>query len=218
MAQAAAPADWKRELRVMVSLATPVVLSELGWMLQGVVDTIMVGKLGPSAIGAVAVANAVYYTPSLFGIGLVLGLDTLVSQAYGRGDHDACHHWLAQGVYLACIASLPLMVLAGGASFALTHVGIAAEVAAPAGSYLRILVLGTLPLLLYGAALPAGRGPGPSHHGNVSPGQPGELVLQLGLSLRQAGNARHGRARLGILNGAGPHRHGRMFDRICLAL
>lgn len=136
----------------MVSLATPVVLSELGWMLQGVVDTIMVGKLGPAAIGAVAVGNAVYYTPSLFGIGLVLGLDTLVSQAYGRGDHDACHHWLAQGVYLACIASLPLMVLAGGASFALTHVGIAAEVAAPAGSYLRILILGTLPLLLYGAA------------------------------------------------------------------
>ena len=136
----------------MVSLVTPVVLSELGWMLQGVVDTIMVGKLGPAAIGAVAVGNAVYYTPSLFGIGLVLGLDTLVSQAYGRGDHDACHHWLAQGVYLACIASLPLMVLAGGASFALTHVGIAAEVAAPAGSYLRILILGTLPLLLYGAA------------------------------------------------------------------
>lgn len=136
----------------MVALATPVVLSELGWMLQGVVDTIMVGKLGPAAIGAVAVGNAAYYTPSLFGIGLVLGLDTLVSQAYGRGDHDACHHWLAQGVYLACIASLPLMVLAGGASFALTHVGIAAEVAAPAGSYLRILILGTLPLLLYGAA------------------------------------------------------------------
>ncbi|MFZ0393833.1 MAG: MATE family efflux transporter, partial [Terracidiphilus sp.] len=67
----------------MISLAVPVVLSELGWMLQGVVDTIMVGRLGPAAIGAVAVGNAVYYTPALFGIGLVLGLDTLVSQAYG---------------------------------------------------------------------------------------------------------------------------------------
>lgn len=136
----------------MVALAIPVVLSELGWMLQGVVDTIMVGKLGPSAIGAVAVGNAVYYTPSLFGIGLVLGLDTLVSQAYGRGDHEACHHWLAQGVYLACVAGVPLMVLAGAVSYALMHVGIAPEVAGPAGSYLRILVLGTLPLLLYGAA------------------------------------------------------------------
>ena len=85
----------------MIALAVPVVLSELGWMAQGVVDTIMVGRLGPAAIGAVALGNAVFYTPSLFGIGLLLGLDTLVSQAYGRSDHDECHRWLAQGVYLA---------------------------------------------------------------------------------------------------------------------
>jgi len=136
----------------MVALAVPVVLSELGWMAQGVVDTIMVGKLGPAAIGAVALGNAVYYTPSLFGIGLLLGLDTLVSHAYGRKDHDACHHWLAQGVYLACIVSPPLMVLIVAVSFGFTHVGIAAEVAGPAAGYLRILALSTLPLLLYGAA------------------------------------------------------------------
>ena len=47
----------------MVKLAVPVVLSELGWMLMGVVDTIMVGRLGPAAIGAVALGNAVCYTP-----------------------------------------------------------------------------------------------------------------------------------------------------------
>ncbi len=136
----------------MVALAVPVVLSELGWMAQGVVDTIMVGKLGPAAIGAVAVGNAVYYTPSLFGIGLLLGLDTLVSHAYGRKDHDACHRWLAQGVYLACIVTPPLMMLIAAASFGLARAGVTPEVAGPAGSYLRILNFGTLPLLLYGAA------------------------------------------------------------------
>jgi MATE family multidrug resistance protein len=136
----------------MVALAVPVVLSELGWMLQGIVDTIMVGRLGPAAIGAVAVGNAVFYAPSLFGIGLLLGLDTLVSHAYGRNDHDACHHWLAQGVYLACIIGPPLMVLLAASSLVFGHVGIHAEVAGPAGSYLRMLVWSTLPLLLYGAA------------------------------------------------------------------
>lgn len=136
----------------MIALAVPVVLSELGWMAQGIVDTIMVGRLGPAAIGAVALGNAVFYTPSLFGVGLLLGLDTLVSQAYGRGDHEACHHWLAQGVYLACIVSPPLMLLLAAASFGFTHVGIAPQVAAPAAGYLRILTLSTLPLLLYGAA------------------------------------------------------------------
>ena len=135
----------------MVTLAVPVVLSELGWMAMGVVDTIMVGRLGPAAIGAVALGNAICYTPSIFGVGLMLGLDTLVAQAYGRNDHDECHRWLAQGVYLACIAAVPIMVGIWLASIAFGHFGIAPEVAGPASGYLRLLNWGTLPLLLYGA-------------------------------------------------------------------
>jgi MATE family multidrug resistance protein len=134
----------------MVSLAVPVVLSELGWVAQGVVDNIMVGRLGPAAIGAVALGNAVYYTPSLFGIGLLLGLDTLVAQAYGRRDHDECHRWLAQGMYLACIATVPLMILIAALSYGFTHFGVIPEVASLSGGYLRILNWGTLPLLVYG--------------------------------------------------------------------
>jgi MATE family multidrug resistance protein len=138
------------ELRAMIALAVPVVLSELGWMAQGVVDNIMVGRLGPEAIGAVSIGNAVYYTPCLFGIGLLLGLDTLVSQAYGRRDHDECHRWLAQGVYLACIVAPPLMLLVGAMSFGFMRFGVTPSIAAPASTYLRILNWGTLPLLLYG--------------------------------------------------------------------
>ena len=134
----------------MVALAVPVVLSELGWIAQGIVDTIMVGRLGPAAIGAVALGNAVYFTPTLFCFGLLLGLDTLVSQAYGRKDHDECHRWLAQGVYLACILTVPLMLVLWGASYGFTPFGIPAEVALPAASYLRMLTWGTLPLVLYG--------------------------------------------------------------------
>jgi MATE family multidrug resistance protein len=141
---------WRSELAAMVSLAVPVVLSELGWVAQGVVDNIMVGRLGPAAIGAVALGNAVYYTPALFGIGLLLGLDTLVAQAYGRRDHDECHRWLAQGVYLACIVTPPLMILTAALSYGFTRFGVIPEVASLSGPYLRLLNWGTLPLLLYG--------------------------------------------------------------------
>jgi MATE family multidrug resistance protein len=119
-------------------------------MAQGVVDTIMVGRLGPASIGAVALGNAVFYTPSLFGIGLLLGLDTLVAQAYGRKDYDECHRWLAQGVYLALMVTPLTMLCVWLASFGYSRFGIAPEVAAPAASYLRILNWGTLPLLIYG--------------------------------------------------------------------
>ena len=144
--------QWKRELAALTQLAIPVVLSELGWMAQSVVDTIMVGRLGPAAIGAVAVGNAVFYTPSLFGIGLLLGLDPLVAQAYGRKDFDDCHRWLAQGIYLAMAVTPVLMILIACASFAYIRVGITPEVAIPAASYLRMLNWSLLPLLVYGAA------------------------------------------------------------------
>ncbi len=133
-------------------LAIPVVLSELGWMAQSVVDTIMVGRLGPAAIGAVAIGNALFYTPSIFGIGLLLGLDTVVAQAYGRKDYDDCHRWLAQGVYLATAIAPLLMILIAVASFGFARFGITPEVAGPGASYLRMLNWSLLPLLLYGAS------------------------------------------------------------------
>ncbi len=204
----------------MVALAVPVVLSELGWMAQGVVDTIMVGRLGPAAIGAVALGNAVCYTPALFGVGLMLGLDTLVAQAYGREDHDECHRWLAQGVYLACIAAVPIMVGIALVSFFFGRLGIAAEVAGPASGYLRLLNWGTLPLLLYGctAAVFAGRGPGARDHLDLFGGEPGELVRRLGADLRQAGDAGAGDQRVGDFDGVRAHHDGSGADGICVEI
>src|SRR5690349_8646032 len=84
-------------------LAGPVILAELGWMFMGVVDTIMVGSLGPSAIGAVSVGHIFVDLMAIVGIGLLLGLDTLVSQAFGAGNMRDCDHSLWQGLYLALV-------------------------------------------------------------------------------------------------------------------
>ena len=144
-------ATWKPELRTLVKLALPVVLAELGWMLQGVVDVVMVGRLGPAAIAAVALGNALYYPITIFAFGLLLGLDTVVSQAFGRGDRDACPRALAQGVYIALAAAIPAMVATLLPAMLLPHFGVDPTLIGPARSYLGVLVWGTLPLLLYGA-------------------------------------------------------------------
>ena len=144
-----APANLRRELAALLRLAIPVVLSELGWMAMSIVDTIMVGHLSPAAIGAVGISSAIFYTPALFGIGLLLGLDTLVAQAFGRGDFDDCHRALAQGVYLA-IAYAPLaMLMVGFAPHLFPILGITEAVRAPAREYLQLLNLSALPLLIY---------------------------------------------------------------------
>ncbi|MFT4112016.1 MATE family efflux transporter [Silvibacterium sp.] len=134
----------------MLSLAIPVALSEIGWMTMTVVDVVMVGKLGPSAIGAVGLGNAIYYAPSIFGIGLLLGLDTLVSRSWGAKDFDDCHRSLAQAMYIA-LAFTPLLmafILVAGPLF--TGHGVDPVVGLLTRQYVGLLNLGTLPLLVYG--------------------------------------------------------------------
>src|ERR1700751_6139693 len=93
--------DLAAELRALLALAIPVALSEIGWMTMTVVDVIMVGKLGPAAICAVGLGNAIYYVPSLFGIGLLLGVDTMVSRAWGAKDWDNRQRLPAQSICMA---------------------------------------------------------------------------------------------------------------------
>ncbi len=139
------------ELRALLRLAIPVALSEVGWMTMTVVDTVMVGGLGPRAIGAVGLGNAIYYAPSLFGIGLLLGLDTLVARSWGAGEYDDCHRSLAQGVYIAAAISPLLMLLIFAITPWFSSHGVDPAVARLTRSYLFTLNWGTLPLLVYGA-------------------------------------------------------------------
>ncbi|HUB18827.1 MAG TPA: MATE family efflux transporter [Acidobacteriaceae bacterium] len=144
------PSHWGEELRALLALAIPVVLSELGWMTMTIVDLIMVGRLGPDAIGAVGLGNAIYYAPSLFGIGLLLGLDTLVSQSWGAGRFDDCHRSLAQAMYIA-LAFTPLLMFGMlAAQIVFTGHGVDPTVAGLTRSYVLILNWGTFPLLVYG--------------------------------------------------------------------
>ncbi len=79
---------FRSELRPTLHLALPLVLAELGWMSMVIVDTMMVGRLPYSAeaIGAVSISSSLFIVFAFFGEGLMIGLDTLVSQAFGAGQ------------------------------------------------------------------------------------------------------------------------------------
>ena len=139
------------ELRPMVRLAVPVVLAEIGWTTMGLVDTLMVGPLGPAAIGAVGLGSIVFLAVGIFGMGLLLGLDTLVAQSFGAGRADHCDYWLRQGVYLALMAVVPLSLASFGIGASLPRWGLNPDVLALATPYLNVVTVSAAPLLLYAA-------------------------------------------------------------------
>ncbi len=139
------------EARPMMRLAAPIVLAELGWMSMSIVDTMMVGRQADSAvaIGAVSLGSILYYVVAIFGTGLMLGLDTLVSHSYGAGDLEDAHRSLVNGIYLSLGLAPILMGIVWMWEPLLHALNIQQPVLTQAIPYLRALNWSTLPLLLY---------------------------------------------------------------------
>jgi MATE family multidrug resistance protein len=144
-------ASLRSELVPMLRLAVPVVMAELGWMAMGVVDTLMVGPLGPEAITAVGVGAAMHIAFAVFGMGVLLGLDTLVSQAFGAGDVRDCHRWLFDGLTLAALMTVPIMAVCVLLAYSIPWLGFHAAVTPPLQAYFFVLIWSTPFLLAYAA-------------------------------------------------------------------
>jgi MATE family, multidrug efflux pump len=137
------------EFKPMFALAVPVVLAELGWVTMGIVDTLMVGRLGAEAIGAVGIGSSVFMGVCVFAMGLLLGLDTLVAQSFGAGRLDDCHRWLVHGVALSLALTIPVTGLLYLLLASLELWGLDARVLPLTRSYLQVVTWSLLPLLLY---------------------------------------------------------------------
>lgn len=135
----------------MLRLAGPLALSELGWLLMFLTDTIMVGHLPYSAIaiGAVSVGATLFYTVGIFGSSIMLGLDTLIAQAYGAGKLRECHRYLFNALYFALVLAPALMLLVFAGLPWLNHLGVDPAVVRLTIPFVRVLNWSTLPLVLY---------------------------------------------------------------------
>lgn len=118
-------------------------------MAMGVADTIIAGHAGRQMLGAVALGHGLYYTFAAFGIGVMLGLDTLISQAYGRGDIPDCRRSLAAGIVTSFLMAPPLIALAWYMGPVMDWFGIDPALKEGTQGYLRAVSWGTLPLMLY---------------------------------------------------------------------
>lgn len=143
--------DLRQEFRPVLRLAVPLVLAEIGWMAMGVVDTLMVGRLPSSAvaIGAVSLGTMLYYGITVFAGSLMMGLDTLVSQAYGAKRYADCHRSLWTALFLLVPLLPVIMTVVWIASRSFAAFGVNPAVEPMASAYTGILNLGAPGLFLY---------------------------------------------------------------------
>ncbi|WP_207484097.1 MATE family efflux transporter [Arenibaculum pallidiluteum] len=148
---AAAPSARASEIRAMLALAWPLILTNLAQMAITTTDVVMMGWLGPQALAAGTLGANLFYAPFLFGIGLAVATAPAMAQAVGRraGVLRAVRRAAGQGFLVCLIYSLPVWALLWHAEAILLLLGQDPALSAEAQDYMRALQWSLLPGLMF---------------------------------------------------------------------
>lgn len=98
------------EARRLTTLAWPVIIGQIGFILMGVVDLIVVGMLGEGPQASLALGNTWSFGVLIVGMGVLMGLDPVFSQAAGARDKAVMGRTMVQATALGLLLSVPLIV------------------------------------------------------------------------------------------------------------
>jgi len=101
------PGSVRGEASALLRLAGPVVLGQAGLFGMSLTDTLMVGRVSPEALAAVALGALFSFMVLGAASGLLTALDPVLSQALGAGDEAALRRGVQRGLLLAGLLSLP---------------------------------------------------------------------------------------------------------------
>lgn len=136
------------EMTTVVREGFPLAITFAGGTLLGVVDTAMVGRLGAPELAGVALGNAVFFTVTVAAMGIVFGMDPIVSQALGAGEGGRARAALRAGFRMALAVCAPVIAVLALAPLFFPSFGIEPATAKYGAHFLWARALGAIPFLL----------------------------------------------------------------------
>ncbi|TAH04884.1 MAG: MATE family efflux transporter [Sphingobacteriales bacterium] len=134
-----------------LSLAIPVVISQLGHTLVHTADSIIVGQFaGTSALAAVSLVNSIFMVIMMIGIGISYGLTPLIAQENGKHNYTECGKLLVNSLFLNLFFGFALYgLMYFGSVFAINHLNQQPEVVLQSKPYLKLLSISIIPLMFF---------------------------------------------------------------------
>jgi len=142
---------YTKEFSRNLNIAYPVMLGQLGHVLVGLADNIMVGRLGAAPLAAVSLGNSLVFIALSLGIGFSFAITPLIAEADGAGDIETGKSYFHHGVIMCGINGIFLFILLLLAKPILYHLDQPPEVVALAIPYLEIVAFSLIPLMLFQA-------------------------------------------------------------------
>jgi multidrug resistance protein, MATE family len=142
-------AAWLAELRAMLALGWPLVLTNVAQIALTTTDVIVLGRVGAEALAAGALGVNLYLAILIFAIGLITATSPMMAEAIGRKLHVVrdVRRTFRQGLWSAAIISVPAWLLLWHTEPIMRLFGQTPQAAADAQSFVRLLQWGFLPTL-----------------------------------------------------------------------
>ncbi|MGB5064570.1 MAG: MATE family efflux transporter [Candidatus Competibacter sp.] len=168
------------ELAALLRIGGPLMVAQLVQTAMGFFDTVMMGRVGPIELAAVAIGTGLWHALFLFALGILMALSPSVAQLNGAGRIAAIAALVWQALWLGVALGLFCWVALRQMEVVLILLGIEPAIAPIAGDYLRALSWGMPPIFVYMALRLFSEG--------IARTRPVLLVSLLGLAVNVTGN------------------------------
>ncbi len=126
-------------------------MGQLGHVLVGLADNLMIGQLGAAELAAVSLGNSLVFIALSLGIGFSFAITPLIAEADGAGNIEKGRSYFHHGVMLCTVNGVALFLLLLLAKPILYHLDQPPEVVALAIPYLEIVAFSMIPLMIFQA-------------------------------------------------------------------
>lgn len=141
--------NYTSEFKNNLRLATPVMMGSLGHLLVGLIDDIMVGRLGPVALAATSLGNSLIFIALSIGIGFSLAITPLVAESDGEGNQERGRSVFQHGLILTAIIGVAMWMMLLLIKPVLYYLNQPPEVVELAIPYYEIVAFSMLPLMVF---------------------------------------------------------------------
>jgi MATE family multidrug resistance protein len=130
-------------------LAYPVVIGQLGFIMMGVVDSIMVGEIGAAPLAGASLGNSLFFLIFIIGLGVAMAVTPLVAILVGAERFSECGIYFRQSFVVNMSLGFLLMIIIVICSDLFELLNQPKEVAVQASSYTKIIALSILPAMVF---------------------------------------------------------------------
>ncbi len=141
--------NYYQHIRNSIFLAFPIMLSQLGHVVVGVVDSLMVGRLGTEELAAVSLSNSFFNFVLLFGIGLSYGITPLISSSKGENKKKSIGVVLYNGLLINFLFAIFLSFILIISKFILLELDQNKNVLELTFPYLDVIAISLIPLMIF---------------------------------------------------------------------